>query len=369
MQVYDSAGDLAGIARRLMQGRPTTAGGKLRKWLATAPEAPMPWRPMQTYADLRDAQLTGPVAVTIGNFDGLHLGHQALLAHLRALAGDLAATQGPSAASALVTFSPHPLAVLRPERTHLLLTTPRERLLLAASGGIDIGAIHPFTHETARTTAREFCELLTHHLGMAALLVGPDFALGRNRSGDIPTLRALGEELGFASMYSTRSRWASIPCAAAWCARCCWPATWSRRRRCSAAPIAPQGSSAAAISAGARWASPRPTSSRRRTNCCQGDGVYATRARLATFDRVYNLPSVTNIGVRPTVDGLHRRMETHILDFPPPGQLDDLYGETVAVDFVARLRGEQRFPSLEALVQQIHADIAQARAIFAPESE
>ena len=153
---------------------------------------------MQTFADLRDAQLAGPVAVTIGNFDGLHLGHQALLARLRDLATALAGEYGRPASSAFVTFSPHPLAVLRPERTHLLLTTPRERLLLAAHGGIDIGVIHPFTHETARTTPREFCELLTRHLGMAALLVGPDFALGRNRAGDIPALSELGDELGFA---------------------------------------------------------------------------------------------------------------------------------------------------------------------------
>jgi riboflavin kinase/FMN adenylyltransferase len=324
---------------------------------------------MQTYADLRDAQLTGPVAVTIGNFDGLHLGHQALLAHLRALAADLATTHDRPAASALVTFSPHPLAVLRPDRTHLLLTTPRERLLLAASGGIDIGAIHPFTHETARTTAREFCELLTHHLGMAALLVGPDFALGRNRGGDIPTLRALGEELGFALHVIDPVALGEHPVRSSLVREVLLAgdvvaAQALLGRAYRAAGVVRRGDQRGRT-VGIPTANIQPAADK----LLPGDGVYATRARLATFDRVYDLPSVTNIGVRPTVDGLHRRMETHILDFPPPGQLDDLYGETVAVDFVARLRGEQRFPSLEALVQQIHADIAQARAIFAAESE
>lgn len=324
---------------------------------------------MQTFADLRDAQCTGPVAVTIGNFDGLHLGHQALLAHLRDLAADLARTAKRPAASALVTFSPHPLAVLRPERTHLLLTTPRERLLLAAGVGIDIGVLHPFTYETARTTPREFCELLTRHLGMAALLVGPDFALGRNRAGDIPTLRELGAELGFTVHVLEPVALASQPVRSSLVREVLLDGDVATARRLLGRPYRAVGVVRRGDQRGRTVGIPTANIQPPADKLLPGDGVYATRARLTTFDQVYDLPSVTNIGVRPTVDGLHRRVETHILNFPPPGQLDDLYGETVAVDFIARLRGEQRFPNLDALVQQIHTDIAAARAIFAAESE
>jgi riboflavin kinase/FMN adenylyltransferase len=86
---------------------------------------------------------------------------------------------------------------------------------------------------------------------------------------------------------------------------------------------------------------------------------------IAGFDRVHAFYSATNVGVRPTVDGLHRRVESHLLDFPPPGQVDDLYGRALAVDFLFRLRGEKRFATITELVAQIHTDIAQARAMFA----
>ena len=95
------------------------------------------------------------------------------------------------------------------------------------------------------------------------------------------------------------------------------------------------------------------------------DGVYATRTIVPTFDgtRVYD--SATNIGMRPTVNGTERRVETHLLHFPPPDQIDDLYGQTIAVEFLGRLRGEQRFASVADLVRQIHLDIERAQHWFA----
>jgi riboflavin kinase / FMN adenylyltransferase len=95
------------------------------------------------------------------------------------------------------------------------------------------------------------------------------------------------------------------------------------------------------------------------------DGVYATRTRVPTFDGVAAYDSVTNIGVRPTVDGTQRRVETHLLQFPPANQIDDLYGESLAVEFLQRLRGEQRFASVGDLVRQIHLDIERAASWFA----
>jgi riboflavin kinase/FMN adenylyltransferase len=218
-------------------------------------------------------------------------------------------------------------------------------------------------------TPREFCELLTHHLGMAALLVGPDFALGRNRAGDIPTLRALGNELGFGVHVLDPVAVASRPVRSSVVRETVLSGDVAAARDLLNRPYRVAGVVRRGDQRGRTVGIPTANIQPPADKLLPGDGVYATRARLATFDGVFDLPSVTNIGVRPTVDGVHRRMETHILDFPPHGQLDDLYGETVAVDFIARLRGEQRFPSVDALVRQIHADIAAARAIFAMESE
>ena len=94
------------------------------------------------------------------------------------------------------------------------------------------------------------------------------------------------------------------------------------------------------------------------------DGVYATRAQVQTGDTTTVFASATNLGMRPTVAGLDHRIETHLLDFPPAGQPDNLYGQTLKVEFVARLRGEQRFANLAELVAQIHNDIRQARQIL-----
>ncbi len=315
---------------------------------------------MHTYDDIRQAAIPGPTFVCIGNFDGVHLGHQALLQRARALA----AAAGNGAQSAIVTFDPHPFAVLRPGTSLLKLTTPGERLLAAAALGIDIGVVHPFTRDTAQTEPRAFVEMLVRHLGMAGLVVGPDFALGRNRSGDIPMLRALGEEVGYAVETVEPVAWNGIAARSS-----------AVRDALAAGDVA-----AAAGLLGRAYAVTGPVQQGDRRGRTIGiptanlgyaedkllpaDGVYATIARLCQQQQAYAFASVTNIGVRPTVDGMHHRVEAHLLDFPPRELPDDLYGHVLTVEFVARLRGEQRFAGLDALVAQIHQDVEQARALL-----
>ncbi|MDQ3248843.1 MAG: hypothetical protein M3Q45_06490, partial [Chloroflexota bacterium] len=152
---------------------------------------------MPIYTNIDQTYLSGPTFLTIGNFDGLHRGHQALLQQLLGLAEADALHHGQRPATGLITFDPHPLAVLRPDQPLHLLTTPQERVELALRLGLDFGVLQSFTPATARLDARDFMQLLKRHLGMVTLVVGPDFALGRNRSGDLNTLRALGAELGY----------------------------------------------------------------------------------------------------------------------------------------------------------------------------
>ncbi len=319
---------------------------------------------MRTFDDLRKTQLAGPTILTIGNFDGIHRGHQTLLRHMVQRAQELAAASGRAANTALLTFDPHPLHVLRPDIPHFLLTTPAERLELAAAIGITHGIVHPFSLETAQLTAPAFVERLKQHLGLSLLLVGPDFALGRNRSGDIAALRALGALHDFAvevidpitleeepvrsSRVRELLRAGEVTAAAALLGR----------------PYRVSGVVEHGDQRGRQVGIPTANVRTAPDKLLPADGVYATRVHVAGFDRVHTFHGATNVGVRPTVDGLHRRVETHLLDFPPPGAVDDLYGRALAVDFYHRLRGEKRFANVAELVAQIHADIAQARALF-----
>lgn len=274
---------------------------------------------MHTIDDVRKLHAAGPTVLTIGNFDGIHRGHQALLRRMVSLAQALSQAGDVTAQTAMLTFDPHPLSVLRPDQPHFLLTTPAERLELAAACGIDLGIVQPFNLETAQLSPRAFMELMVRHLGLAVLVVGPDFALGRNRSGDIAALRDLGAEMGFSvevlepvetGQHPVRSsrvrellRTGSVDDAA----------TVLGRAYRVAGPVV------LGDQRGRQVGIPTANVHVPANKLLPADGVYATRTIITTFDRVYRFNSATNVGVRPTVDGVHRRVETHILDFPPPG--------------------------------------------------
>ncbi len=315
---------------------------------------------MQIIHDLTGTSIPGPTVLTNGNFDGLHRGHRALLEKVQTLAS----AYGDSAKSAILTFDPHPLAILRPGYTLQLLTTPIERLHLAADLGIDLGILQPFTGDFAALSPADFMRLLKRALGLKVLMVGPDFALGRNRSGDLPTLAALGTELGY--------RVEVIE-----------PVDWHGRsvRSSVIRTLIEEGEvSAAAELLGRHYSMTSqvvegdhrgrtigfPTANLQppANKLLPANGVYATIAHL---DQQPNQPifaSVTNIGVRPTVDGINLHIEPHLLDFPSAGVSDNLYGQTLTLEFVARLRGEQRFPNLDTLKAQIAADVHAARLVL-----
>lgn len=322
-------------------------------------------RGMRTFDTIHKARLAGPTVLTIGNYDGIHRGHQSLLLTMRQIAQQLSHANGQPVNTAIITFDPHPVHVLRPDVPHYLLTTPMERLELAAAFGVTHGIIQPFTLETAQVSPRTFMEMLAKHLGLAVLVVGPDFALGRNRSGDLPTLRLLGEEFGYrvevidpvalgeevvrSSHIRTLLSVGDVSGVAAALGR----------------PYRVSGVVEHGDQRGRQVGLPTANLRVSPEKLLPADGVYVTRTWIASFDRIATFYSATNVGVRPTVDGLHRRVEAHILDFPPPGAVDYLYGRLLAVDFLARLRGEMRFSSVGELVNQIHTDIAQARGLIA----
>lgn len=321
---------------------------------------------MLKFYDLAQASSAGPTYVTIGNFDGIHRGHQSLLQQLRSLAQQhqTRAQLSKPISTALVTFDPHPLAVLRPEQPLLLLTTPHERLELAAALGIDIGVIQPFTPAVAALTAQAFMSWLKERLNLVGLVVGPDFALGRNRTGNVETLQALGQELGYRVHVIEPQDWQGEPVRSSIIRQAVQQGDVVTAAERLGRPYHVSGLVVIGDQRGRQIGVPTANLQAPPDKLTPANGVYATRVLLTRDGATASYQGATNIGVRPTVDGLHHRIETHLLDFPPPGMSGDLYGQPLRLEFMARLRGEERFASLAALVAQIQQDVAQARQVL-----
>ena len=314
--------------------------------------------------DLRSLRFSGPTFLTIGNFDGVHLGHQALL---RVLQAD-AANHSPAAKAGLLTFDPHPMAVLQPNLPLRLLTTPQERLRLIERCGLDLGIIQPFDMEFASLTPAQFMAVLVERLGLARLVVGPDFALGRGRSGNVDVLRTLGTRLGYdvkviepitcmgGEIHSRQIRQSLLTGAVT-------DAAQMLGRPYPIVGVVEEGERRGRT-IGVPTANIRPAPQQ----LIPADGVYATWAHLPEGCSTKPRASVTNIGVRPTVDGRQRRIETHLLDFPAAGESGELYGQQLTISFVVRLRDEKRFDGLQALVDQIQRDISVTRRVLREES-
>jgi len=291
----------------------------------------------------------GATVLTVGAFDGVHCGHQDVLARLTARAAASRHT------SLLVTFDPHPREVLDPERAPALLTTRDEKLGLLDSTGLDYVAIVPFTAELARRSATEFVdEVLIQRFRMAELLVGHDHGFGRGREGDLALLRSLGESRGFRvdpvppvltesgeAVSSTLVR------------RAIASHDLDRARALLGRWYSVRGAVVEGAARGRLLGFPtinvEPDSSRK---LLPPDGVYAVQVRgsRGRFDGMMNL------GGRPTFGEQRRALEVHMFD-----ATGDFYGYRVDIAFVSRLRDTVRFPSPEALVAQLHRDADAAR--------
>jgi riboflavin kinase/FMN adenylyltransferase len=292
--------------------------------------------------------------LTIGVFDGVHLGHQALINQLTAGA------HANSAPAVVLTFNPHPAVVLA-GRQIPVLTTLDERAGLLFQLGVDVVISLEFTRELAAQSAHDFMQLVTSHLGLKKLLIGYDFALGRDRAGNFEHLSQVGTELGFQvsalepvllgqgiiSSTQIRQTLASGDVRAA--------SAMLGRPYSLSGPVVPgdgRGRTIGIPTANVDVPTPQ---------AMPMNGVYACWALLE--DQPH--PAVVNIGLRPTFTAqgatgeILPRIEAHLLD-----QHTDLYGRTLTLQFVERLRDEQKFPSIDALVTQIQADIRSAHGLL-----
>ena len=313
---------------------------------------------MTIFADVRSAELSGPTYLTIGNFDGLHLGHQTLIRRMRMLA---AQEQSEPAHIGLLTFTPHPMSVLRPDVPLHLLTTPEERAALALKAGATFSVLQPFTAETAKLRAVEFMTLLKQHLSLTALVVGPDFALGRGRSGNLDRLREIGRELDYALHVVDSVEEGGISVRSSRIRTLLQEGNVAEAAALLGRPYRAGGFVVEGDMRGRTIGFPTANVRVAAEKLLPANGVYAT---CTTLENGAQHDSVTNIGVRPTVDGRELRFETHLLDFPQRDASGDLYGQQISIEFLARLRAEQRFDGIDALVAQIKADVERARSLF-----
>lgn len=304
---------------------------------------------MQVIDDLNQAHLHSNTVLTIGSFDGVHRGHQHLIGQV------LQQARQKNLIAGLLTLYPHPAVVLTPHNAPRYITAPGEKIVLLEKLGLDLAAILPFNPQVAQTPARDFMAAVKRHLRLQELLLGPGFALGRNREGDLPVLQALGRELGFKVAIVEPLLWQGEPISSTRIRRC----LAKGQVRQAASLLGRYPSLAGEVVPGARRGRqlgfPTANLEVRPDRAVPTDGVYAVYAWLGQEREL----GVANVGVRPSFDNGERTVETHILDFD-----EDIYGIDLVVEFVERLRDEKRFDDVDDLIVQINQDIEQARHIL-----
>ncbi|HUP21537.1 MAG TPA: bifunctional riboflavin kinase/FAD synthetase [Thermoanaerobaculia bacterium] len=304
------------------------------------------------YDALHADDVPSGTVVTVGNYDGIHLGQQSVLELVvaRARATGLLAT--------VVTFDPHPLAVLQPESAPPRITTATQRERLLDGLGVDLVLVIRFTPEFARTPARSFVRDFLHgRLRAEEIYVGANFSFGHRREGDVSLLQQMGEPYGFRTFAVDEVRIEGERASSTRIRRLLREGQVADAARLLGRPYALTGLVARGDRMGQRlgW----PTINVIPDNeLVPLDGVYASRVYFPSFSSTFD--SATNIGTRPTVyENFERVVESHILDFAA-----DVYGESVELLFYRRLREERIFQSMMDLSAQIRRDVDATRELF-----
>ncbi|MBI3172707.1 MAG: bifunctional riboflavin kinase/FAD synthetase [Chloroflexi bacterium] len=299
---------------------------------------------MQHYRSLTEASLRG-ARLTVGVYDGVHRGHQEIIRRVTA-----------GSPSVVLTFHPHPASVLGGHEIKCL-TTPDERADLLAAQGVDVVITEPFTRDLAAVSAYEFMSRLKRHLGLEHLFIGYDFALGKGREGNAARLTEIGRELGY-----------TVEVVPAVGDESGVISSTEIRKLVSRGDVAE-----AALLLGHPYQIGGPVihgDHRGRTigfptanldyppqKALPSNGIYACWAWLGSE----RFAAAINVGLRPTVhdDQTVPNVEAYLLDFDR-----EIYGQHLRLDFVARLRDELKFPSLDALIEQMHRDVQRTRQIL-----
>jgi len=305
---------------------------------------------MEHFTSLSSARLLKPAIVTIGVFDGVHRGHQLLISQL------VSEARATNRLSVVLTLFPHPDRVLHGRTGRYYLTTPDEKAELLGALGVEVVVTHPFDDAVRQIRAAEFVDQLRTYLHMTSLWMTRDFALGYKREGNFDYLSALGAEKGFGVraielvLNGSHAAISSSAIREALGAGDVEQAAESLGRPYSVAGTVIRGDRR-----GHTIGFPTANLDVWEEQILPGNGVYACMATLNTE----RFMAVTNIGLRPTFDGTETRVEAHLLDFDR-----DIYGDKLRLEFVVRLRGEQKFSGIDALVAQIRRDAQRGRELL-----
>lgn len=299
----------------------------------------------------------GPCVVTLGNFDGLHRGHQEVLAQVRA---EAASRGGKSVA---LTFDPHPAHIHRPDTAPAQIMGLADKLAAMAALGLDGVLVMPYSLDFAQQSAEEFVRnVFVDGLRACTVVVGHDVRFGKGNSGDLQTMVSLGAELGFDVVVVNDEghdrRWSS---------------TWVREALTkgevdTAAAVLGRnhtmsGEVVHGAARGRELGFPTANLSPDACGSIPADGVYAG---WLTDAHGHRWPAAISVGSNPTFVGVSRQVEAYVIDRPEePVEAFDLYGQHVVVEFVRRLRGMVAYTGPEALIEQMHQDVVEARTVLA----
>jgi riboflavin kinase/FMN adenylyltransferase len=293
----------------------------------------------------------GRSVVTIGVFDGVHRGHQQIIGHAVRRARDAGLN------SVVVTFDPHPAEVVHPGSHPAMLTTPRRKAELIEEVGADALCVLPFTPAFSRLSAEEFVhDVLVEHLHAAAVVVGKNFRFGHRAAGDTALLTALGHRFGFTVEDSPLLADGDTTFSSTYVRACVDAGDVVSAAQALGREHRIEGVVVRGDQRGRELGFPTANLETHQYAAVPADGIYAGWL-VCGKER---LPAAVSIGTNPTFSGRERRVEAYVLDFD-----GDLYGEHVGLDFVARLRPTLSFDSVEALVAQIDADVADTRHLLA----
>ena len=294
----------------------------------------------------------GPFArtvVTVGNFDGVHLGHRAILGRVIQRAQEL------DCQPVALTFDPHPAKVLNPEGNLRLLTTPAQKIGLLKGSGLSV-VVLPFTREFAAIPARNFVrDYFVERLKVREVVIGHDYRFGYKREGNIELLKQFGEALGFTVQVVWAVEVDDAVVSSSLIRAMLQLGNIREANRLLGRVYGVTGRVVAGKGRGAKMLGVPTANLVSENDLLPSCGIYAVWVKRDGK----RLPGVANIGTCPTFDNQELSLEVHLLDYD-----GDLYGELLQVEFVDRLREERRFPSIESLAAQIRTDIGTARKML-----
>ncbi len=299
--------------------------------------------------DARPARWLSPV-LALGNFDGLHRGHQKIIERVRRSAADR------NGASLVLTFDPHPPRVVRPDKAPPLLMTMSQKLAALERAGLSGAAVVRFTEAVSRWSPENFVrQVLVDWLRVAEVWVGADFLFGHERAGNFSMLRTLGQQYGFRVEKIDPVRYKEFVVSSTRIRRLVAEGRVDEAGALLGHHYAIEGDVVHGAQRGRQLGFPTANLSTH-NELVPPTGVYATAAEIGGT----RWPAVTNIGVRPTFETAGAvTVETHVL-----GLDADVYGARLSLSFIQRLRDERRFPDVDALREQIEADVRRARRLF-----